>query len=101
MKTYTLEHIQDEIIGKKGTLKREIFELELQMDLIGNAIKESRKERKMTQAELGNLIGVQKAQISRIENNAKNVTLETIIRVFSALKANIKLQIELPNLNSN
>jgi DNA-binding XRE family transcriptional regulator len=101
MKTYTLEYIQDEIIGKKGTLKREIFELELQMDLIGNAIKESRKERKMTQAELGNLIGVQKAQISRIENNAKNVTLETIIRVFSALKANIKLQIELPNLNSN
>jgi DNA-binding XRE family transcriptional regulator len=101
MKTYTIDQVQDNLIGKKGTLNREIFELELQMDLIGNAIKESRKERKMTQAELGNLIGVQKAQISRIENNVKNVTLETLIRVFSALKAKIKLQIELPELNGN
>ncbi len=101
MKTYTIDQVQDQLIGKKGTSNREIFELELQMDLIGNAIKESRKERKMTQAELGNLIGVRKAQISRIENNVKNVTLETLIRVFSAMKAKIKLQIELPNLNSN
>ncbi len=101
MKTYTIDQVQDQLIGKKGTSNREIFELDLQMDLIGNAIKESRKERKMTQAELGNLIGVRKAQISRIENNVKNVTLETLIRVFSAMKAKIKLQIELPNLNSN
>jgi DNA-binding XRE family transcriptional regulator len=98
MKAYTLDQLQDKVIGKKGTIKREMFEYELQMDLIGLAIKQSRKERKMTQAELGSLIGVQKAQISRIENSAKNVTLETLIRVFSALKANIKLQIELPNL---
>ncbi|MEY4011041.1 MAG: hypothetical protein RIT22_165, partial [Bacteroidota bacterium] len=45
------------------------------------------------------LIGVQKAQISRIENNASNVTMDTLLRVFTALKATVKLQIELPNLN--
>jgi HTH-type transcriptional regulator / antitoxin HipB len=101
MKTYTIDQVQDQLIGKKGTSNREIFELELQMDLIGNAIKESRKERKMTQAELGNLIGVRKAQISRIENNVKNVTLETLIRVFTALQATIKLQIELPKIQMN
>jgi HTH-type transcriptional regulator/antitoxin HipB len=101
MKAYTLENVQDEIIGKKGTRHRDIFELELQMDLIGSAIKQSRKERKMTQSELGNLIGVQKSQISRIENNPKNVTLETLVRVFTALQATIKLQIELPKIQMN
>jgi HTH-type transcriptional regulator / antitoxin HipB len=101
MKAYTLENVQDEIIGKKGTHNRDIFELELQMDLIGSAIKQSRKERKMTQSELGNLIGVQKSQISRIENNPKNVTLETLVRVFTALQATIKLQIELPKIQMN
>ncbi|MBP6424797.1 MAG: helix-turn-helix transcriptional regulator [Flavobacterium sp.] len=99
MKTYTLDQVQDELIGKIGTDFRDIFEYELQMDLIGKAIKQTRKERNLTQEELGKLIGVQKAQISRIENNASNVTMDTLLRVFTALKATVKLQIELPNLN--
>jgi len=99
MKTYTLDQVQDKLIGKIGTVSRDIFEYELQMDLIGKAIKQTRKERNLTQEELGKLIGVQKAQISRIENNASNVTMDTLLRVFTALKATVKLQIELPNLN--
>ena len=101
MKTYTLDQVQDELIGQIGTVSRDIFEYELQMDLIGKAIKQTRKERNLTQEELGKLIGVQKAQISRIENNASNVTMDTLLRVFTALKATVKLQIELPNLNIN
>lgn len=101
MKTYTLDEVQDKLIGKKGTTKRDIFEYELQMDLIGKAIKQTRQNRNLTQEELGKLIGVQKAQISRIENNASNVTMDTLLRVFSALKAKIKLQVELPNLQIN
>jgi transcriptional regulator with XRE-family HTH domain len=69
------------------------------MDLIGKAIKQTRQERHLTQDELGKLIGVQKSQISRLENNASNVTMDTLIKVFTALKAKIKLQVELPNLN--
>jgi HTH-type transcriptional regulator/antitoxin HipB len=99
MKTYTLDEVQDKLIGKKGTHERDVFEYELQMDLIGKAIKQTRQNRNLTQEELGKLIGVQKAQISRIENNASNVTMDTLLRVFSALKAKIKLQVELPNLN--
>lgn len=53
----------------------------------------------MTQEELGKLIGVQKAQISRIENNTSNVTMDTLMRVFGALKAKVRLQVELPNIN--
>ena len=99
MKAYTLDQVQDKLIGKIGTPGRDIFEYELQMDLIGKAIKQTLQERNLTQEELGKLIGVQKAQISRLENNASNVTMDTLIKVFTALKANIKLQVELPNLN--
>jgi DNA-binding XRE family transcriptional regulator len=99
MKAYTLDQVQDKLIGKIGTPGRDIFEYELQMDLIGKAIKQTRQERHLTQEELGKLIGVQKAQISRLENNASNVTMDTLIKVFTALKAKVKLQVELPNLN--
>ena len=99
MKTYTLDEVQDKLIGKKGSTERDVFEYELQMDLIGKAIKQTRQNRNMTQEQLGKLIGVQKAQISRIENNASNVTMDTLLRVFAALKAKIKLQVELPDLN--
>jgi DNA-binding XRE family transcriptional regulator len=99
MKTYTLDQVQDKLIGKIGTPKRDKFEYDLQMDLIGKAIKQTRQERNMTQEELGKLIGVQKAQISRLESNASNATIDTLIKVFAALKASVKLQVELPNLN--
>ena len=101
MKSYTLDQVQDKLIGKIGTPDRDIFEYELQMDLIGKAIKQTRLERNLTQEELGKLIGVQKAQISRLDNNASNVTMDTLIRVFTALKAKVKFQIELPNLFIN
>ncbi|MBU0695374.1 MAG: helix-turn-helix domain-containing protein [Bacteroidetes bacterium] len=101
MKTYTLNEVQDRIIGEIGTPERDFFEYEVQMDLIGKAIKQTRQERNLTQEELGKLIGVQKAQISRLENNASNVTMDTLMRVFSALKAKVKLHVELANLNIN
>ena len=99
MRTYSLDEVQDELIGKVGTANRDKFEYELKMDLIGKAIKQTRQERHMTQEELGKLIGVQKAQISRLESNASNVTIDTLMKVFTALKAKVKLQVELPNLN--
>ncbi len=99
MKTYTFDEVKNELIGKIGTPEREVFEYELQMDLIGKAIKQTRKERHLTQEDLGKLIGVQKAQISRLENNASNVTMDTLLRVFNALKAKVKFQVELRNLN--
>jgi HTH-type transcriptional regulator / antitoxin HipB len=94
MKTYTIDQVQDKLIGKIGTTNRDRFEYELQMDLIGKAIKHTRKQRKLTQEELGKLLGVQKAQISRLESDASNATVDTLIRVFTALKAKVKLNVE-------
>ena len=95
IKRYTLDEVKDKFIGKIGTPKRDQYEFELQLDLIGEMIKIARKERKLTQEELGILIGVQKAQISKLEKSAKNVTVETILRVFEALKATVKIKVEL------
>ena len=96
---YTFDEVKDELIGKVGTPERDLFEYELQMDLIGKAIKQTRQERNLTQEELGKLIGVQKAQISRLEKNTSNVTIDTLLKVFTALKAKVKLQVELPNIS--
>lgn len=98
MKIHTLDAVQDEIIGKIGTANRDQYEYELQLDRIGTAIRKTRKERQLTQEALGKLIGVQKAQISRLENNAGNVTLETLLKIFSALKAKLKFQVELTDI---
>ena len=94
IKKYSFDEVKDKFIGKKGTLKREQFEYELQMEIIGELIKKVRQERKLTQEELGKLIGVQKAQISRLESHTGNVTLTTIIKVFGALKAKLKFNLE-------
>lgn len=95
MKTYTLDELQDKFIGKKGTPKRDEFEYELHLELIGDMIKKTRKKRNLTQEQLGALIGVQKAQISKLESNASNVTIDTILRIFHALKADVNLRIHL------
>lgn len=55
--------MQNKLVGQTGTPNRYKFEYELQMNLIGKAIKQTRQERNLTQEEFGKLIGVQKAQI--------------------------------------
>lgn len=97
MKLYTLDEIKDEFIGKRGTSKRDLYEQELQLEVLGDMIKQVRLERNLTQEQLGKLIGVQKAQISKLENSATNVTMQTILRVFNALKAKVSFKIELKN----
>jgi len=71
------------------------IEVKLNSHEIGHVIKETRLKRNMTQKQLGELIGVQKAQISRIENNLSNARMDTIMKVFTALNAEVKFQVEL------
>ncbi len=95
LKTYTFDQIKDEMIGKRGTAKRNDYEFELNLELLGEMIRTTRLQRNLTQEQLGELVGVQKAQISKLEKNANNVTVETILKVFNALKAKVNFRIEL------
>ena len=95
LKTYSLEDLTDQYIGILGSEKREIFENELRLELLGEAIKEVRIKRNLTQEELGRLVGVQKSQISKLENSFTDVRIETVLKVFKALNARISFQVEL------
>jgi|SRR5690625_1252359 len=97
MKSYSLDEMKDKYIGKTGTPEREEYEHELQMDILGRMIRTARKERNLTQEELGKLIGVQKSQISKLENSTNSATIDTIIKVFRALKAEINFTVKLEN----
>ena len=97
MKTTSLDSLIDKHIGELGTEKRDKFEHELQLDILGEAIKEARKKRNLTQEQLGKLVGVQKAQISKIENKLTDARFETILKVFRALNAKIYFNVELQN----
>jgi HTH-type transcriptional regulator/antitoxin HipB len=97
LKTYTLDEVTDKFIGKRGTAKREALEYELKLDLLGEAIRRARKERNLTQEQLGELVGVKKAQISKLENSLTDARFETIIKVFKALNAKINFNVELLN----
>ena len=97
LKTDSLDTMIDKHIGKRGTQRRDAFENELKIELLGQAIKQARKERNLTQEQLGQLVGVQKAQISKLENSVTNARFETILKVFNALGAKINFNVELLN----
>ena len=97
LKMYSLDEVTDKYIGKPGTPKREAFEQELRIELLGHAIKKARQDRNLTQEQLGKLVGVQKAQISKIENGVTDARFETILKVFKALGAKINFNVELLN----
>lgn len=88
MKLYSLEEVKDEVLGKIGTLVRDEHERRVEAALhayrIGEAIKKARIEQNLTQEELGERIGVKRAQISRLEKGY-SISIPTMSRVFKAL----------------
>ena len=97
IKTYTLSEMKDKYIGELGTPERDEYEYKLQMDVLGKMIKAARIERQLTQEELGKLVGVQRAQISKLESSANSATIDTILKVFRALKAEINFNVKIEN----
>lgn len=95
MKSYSLGEMKDKYIGKKGTEDRDQYEYELSMEVLGRMIKTARQERKLTQEQLGELVGVQKAQISKLESSANSATIDTVLKVFKALKADVHFNVTL------
>ncbi len=84
-----LSVLVDETWGPVGTPERDAMEAQLKEDLnayfIGEAIRKARQAQNLTQEQLGERIGVQKAQISRLEKGKSVITLPTISRIFRAL----------------
>ena len=70
-------------------------DLPLKMSVVGQLLKGFRKIRNLSQEKLGELVGVRKSQISKIEKGDRNLTLGTVIKLFKAIRAKVSLRVEL------
>lgn len=99
LKLYTLGEIEDEIVGSIGTPERDQYETELAEELhaykLGEAIRQARLSQNLTQAQLGEKVGIQKSQISRLERG-RSISLSSMTRVFKAM--GIPLTLEVGNI---
>lgn len=81
--------MRDELWGPIGTPERDAMEAQLKADVqayfVGEAIRKAREEQQLTQEELGERIGVKRAQICRLERGKSSPTLQTVGKVFRAL----------------
>ncbi|MCD6089987.1 MAG: helix-turn-helix transcriptional regulator [Bacteroidales bacterium] len=86
----------DNNYGKIGSEKRDAFEEEFETFKIGVLIQEARKRQHLTQAELAEKVGTTKNYISRIENNASDIRLSTLMRIIKdGLGGSLKLSLDL------
>ena len=89
MNMTSLDVLTDEVFGKIGTAKRDAMEKQLKDEVnacfVGETIRKIRQAQNLTQEQLGERVGGQKAQISRLEKGRSVITLPTISRVFQAL----------------
>ena len=96
MKFYTMDEMKDKHIGKVGTPERDKYEQELAEEIqayhLGEAIKEARLSMNLTQEQLGEMVGVQKSQISRIEKG-RRVSISSMARLFKAMGIPLTLEI--------
>ncbi len=97
MKLHTLDEMTDRYIGRVGTPKRDAFEQKLAAELhayhVGEAIKRAREANNLTQEQLGERLGVHRAQVCRLESG-KSITLASMMRAFKALGVQVSLDMK-------
>ena len=92
----TLDQILDKKYGKKGAVDREQWEQEFEAFRLGVLLEQARLKLGMTQEELAEKCGTNKSYISRIENNASDIRLSTLMKIIqTGLGGHLKLTIDL------
>jgi HTH-type transcriptional regulator / antitoxin HipB len=74
------DHIDKEY-GKRGTAKREKYEQGFESFKLGVMLQDLRKQKNLTQEQLAEKCGTTKTYISRIENDASDIRLSTLLRI--------------------
>ncbi|MFY8107451.1 MAG: helix-turn-helix domain-containing protein [Bacteroidia bacterium] len=89
------EHL-DMQYGKKGTITRDTYEQEFEAFKLGVMLQELRKEQGLTQEQLAQKCGTTKTYISRIENNASDIRLSTLMRIIrEGFGLHLKLSVDI------
>ena len=92
----SLDELLDQKYGKKGEAKREKWEQEFEAFRLGVLLEEARIKLGMTQEQLAEKCGTNKSYISRIENNASDIRLSTLMKIIQqGLGGHLKLTLQL------
>ena len=84
----------DKQYGKRGTAKRDAYEQGFEAFKLGVLIQEMREKQNLTQEQLALKCGTTKSYISRIENNASDIRLSTLMRIVKeGLGGHLKLSV--------
>ena len=94
IKYKNFDGIKDKYLGKEGSPERDQYEFDLKLDVLGDMIKHLRNEKNLTQSQLGEMIGVKRSEISKLERGSRNMTIATVLKIFQALQADVKFVIE-------
>ena len=78
----TFDELLDIKYGELGTGKRNEFEVKAKAFVVGEMIKEARKEAHLTQEELAEKTGTKKSYISRLENGKIDIQISTLFKIF-------------------
>ncbi len=94
--TKTWAEIKNEVYGKTGTKRRDDLDREFRSFKVGLMLRDARQKKNLTQNQLGEIVAKKRSFISRIENDASNITLKTLYDIVEkGLGGKIKLQIEI------
>jgi DNA-binding XRE family transcriptional regulator len=93
-KTVSHEEVLNRFIGEPESENRIRFENELKAEILAHQFKELRKKKHLTQSQLAEKLGMEKGQISKIENGKFNLTLTTINKIASALDARVNFDLQ-------
>ncbi|MFP4289379.1 MAG: helix-turn-helix domain-containing protein [Bacteroidales bacterium] len=89
------EHLNQQY-GERGSIEREKFEEGFEAFRLGVMLQEMRKEKGLTQEQLAEKCGTTKTYISRIENNASDIRLSTLMRIFrEGFGKHLRLSVEI------
>lgn len=95
-KTTSLDEMLDKKYGKRGSAAREKWEQEFETFRLGVLLEEARNKLGITQEELAERCGTNKAYISRIENDASDIRLSTLLRIIhQGFGGKLKLTLQL------
>jgi len=100
-KIVTFSDHLDSKYGKVGTLERNEFERKSHAFRLGVMIREARKDAKMTQEELARRANTKKSYISRVERDASDIRLSTLMRIVEqGLGGKLNIKVDLPETQS-
>ena len=93
----SLEELEEKYFGKKETGKRQTYESEVNIEIIGELLKQMREKNHLTQSQLARKLHMDKTYVSKIENNVKTQRLDTLVRILNVLHAHLTISIPSKN----